>query len=391
MEATIIKSNIKAQTTGQYIAPIVLMGSPGSGKSTKVASIAKELGMSLLDLSGATISTEQWLGLPSELKDKAIDKYALSKSTEHRYTQWSVPEVIYQANSMAMDNPAGAIILIDDVHAMQKTAQDALYELLLNRKLQQYKLLPNVAIIATANDSTEAGFDGFGSAIINRMQILKIQFNPAQWYETVGIQLHRYVSSFLKLNLNFLQEQESTETPYGTPRSWDFLSTCLNNLDDQFIQDNILTIAKQYVSSEAATELASHVAYLEKINFRKILDDKKPLDISKLSAIDQIVYPFILDWAETIQDAVYCIDLMNLNKDNHSFIGFSAGKFWAYYQNEYINKKPITIAQSILLDKILDKDNIAEYKLSKKDTKLVKEATFEDRPAILTIMNQYII
>jgi len=389
IEKTLIKSNVQAQITGQYIAPIELVGPPGTFKSQGTAAIAKELNMELLSVSGCTVQLEEWSGLPNEATDTAINSYASVNSDAHKYTQWSVPELIYQANKLAATNSNGCIILIDDVHAMQKTTQDALYELLLERKLKQYKLLPNVAIVLTRNNSIEAGNDGTSSAIVNRKQSLFMQFNPSQWYDKVGITLNTYVSSFLKLNLNFLQEQESTEDPYGTPRSWDFLSTCIDNLPNEFVVENAYKIAKQYISNEAATEFARHVQYIEKINFRKVLDSDDVPNLSKLDATDQLIYPFIIDWAETYKDTVFIINTINTNSTNQSFIGFSAGKLYSLYSKRE-NNQPITDGQSILLDKVLNSFNVSNYKIPKKDQKLVTSTVIEDRQTVISTMSDYI-
>lgn len=57
-EKHIIECNIKAQLAGAPVAPICLSGHPGTGKSSAVAALAKELGMELVDESGPTLSHE---------------------------------------------------------------------------------------------------------------------------------------------------------------------------------------------------------------------------------------------------------------------------------------------------------------------------------------------
>jgi len=389
LEKEIVKINIRQQINGKYVAPIILRGPVGVGKSTGLKAIASELNMDILSYSGTILNIESLQGIPDFSDSPEASPYSVIDYNMHKNTQWSIPEIIYQANISALSNKNGCVILIDDIHTMQPTAQAALYELLLERKLGNYKLLPNVAVVLTENDSTEAGFDGHQSAIINRMQILKVQFNASEWYEQFGLTMNTYVSSFLKLNFNFLQEQESTTSPYGTPRAWDFLSNTLDGFDREFIIENAFEIANQYVSFEAATEFAAHIAYIEKINFREKLDSGKIVDISKINPNDQLIYPFIFDWVETVKDAKYCIDLLNKNKNVNSFIGFSSGRFWAIYKKQEVDNIPITKAQSILLDFILNRD--ISVKLNKKEQDIINSCELTGRSEIMAIMNKYIL
>lgn len=57
-ERLIIQRNIEAQLAKAPVAPICLSGHPGTGKSSAVAALAKELGMNLIDESGPTLSHE---------------------------------------------------------------------------------------------------------------------------------------------------------------------------------------------------------------------------------------------------------------------------------------------------------------------------------------------
>ena len=57
-ERLIIKRNIEAQLTGAPVAPICISGHPGTGKSTTVMLLAKELDMHIVTESGPTLTHE---------------------------------------------------------------------------------------------------------------------------------------------------------------------------------------------------------------------------------------------------------------------------------------------------------------------------------------------
>lgn len=57
-ERLIIQRNIEAQLAKVPVAPICISGCPGTGKSTTVALLAKELGMNIVTESGPTLTHE---------------------------------------------------------------------------------------------------------------------------------------------------------------------------------------------------------------------------------------------------------------------------------------------------------------------------------------------
>ena len=57
-EKLIITQNIKAQLSKAPVAPICVSGEPGTGKSTTIGLIAKELDMHLVTESGPTLTHE---------------------------------------------------------------------------------------------------------------------------------------------------------------------------------------------------------------------------------------------------------------------------------------------------------------------------------------------
>ena len=57
-EKLIIQRNIEAQLAGAPVAPICLSGCPGTGKSTTVALLAKEMDMNLVTESGPCLTHE---------------------------------------------------------------------------------------------------------------------------------------------------------------------------------------------------------------------------------------------------------------------------------------------------------------------------------------------
>ncbi len=357
-EITIMKTNIKSQLAGEYVAPLMLLGMPGVGKTSKIRQLSQECKCGLVNMSGSGITTESLSGIPSFIEDATFDKYYSNKTKQASMTtQWSVPELLVLANTEAeREDSNGCVLLLDDIHTMSRSVLPYLYELLLERKLGTYKLHPKVAILMTANDSEEADFAGFPSPVVNRIAFLHTKFDFNTWYKDIGINYHMYVSSFLKHYPNHLQEDESTDNPYGTPRSYDFLSNTIKSLDTDFVSKYSQEISKQYISKEASIALAKHIKYIEAINFSKIVKDKRIESMSDKAPLDIILWSYLTHYIDSVADGEYFISLMEHNVDSSIFIGFSAGTLAAALNNREAGIQ-VSPGLSFVLDRLIDEGN----------------------------------
>ena len=115
----------------------------------------------------------------SQYKANSID------GTIPQATQWSIPEMVAKAIRAAEGKPT--VLLIDDFHMVSPHLQAYFYGLLLERRLGNFKLSDNVAIVLTMNDSDKAGFNGINSAVRNRLAILPVEFNFEYWFKAYDI------------------------------------------------------------------------------------------------------------------------------------------------------------------------------------------------------------
>lgn len=330
-ERLIIQRNIEAQLAKAPVAPICLSGHPGTGKSSAVAALAKELGMNLIDESGPTLSHELLSGLPDTIDADEFQANSID-GLKPKATQWSIPEMMARALRAAKDKPT--ILLIDDFHMVSPHLQSYFYSLLLQRRLGNYRLSDNVAIVLTMNDSESAGFRGINSAVRNRMSILQIEFNFDYWWESHGNRLHYLVASFLKVKTNYCMEPETTSVNgYATARAWTAIAAELKFHTDDFILAQASTIAGMQVSKEAARAFQTHVNYVAAIDFSKTVSSRTLVDLSIKDPLDSIIYAYIANFIHTVDDGLYLFNLMNTNVNQSSFIGFILGELYVKYQN----------------------------------------------------------
>jgi len=329
----IVKSNCKSQMKGAYVAPLVLKGNSGVGKTSKVRAMAEEEGWGLINVSMAGLAVEALSGIPSDMKAPEMNKYSEMEFDDSMTTRWSVPELIEGANTLAVKNN-GCILLLDDLHEAPQHIISYMYDLLLERKVGQYRLDSKVAIVATMNNSEETNYQGFSAAVVNRLMILEEEFNFDKWFKVFGPKMHLYVRSFLQNHRRYALEQEDTMNPFATPRSWTFLSNTIKDLDSDVFISNIKKVCSCYISKEASSELMKHIVYINDMNFEKILSDRKPIDLSAEKVLDQIRYAYIINYVKTIDDAKYAVDLINQNKSESNFLGFIAGELYSIFLEE---------------------------------------------------------
>jgi len=267
-----------------------------------------------------------------------------------------------------------------------------LYGLLGERKLGSYKLDQRVAIMGAMNDSDEAGFSGVDSPIKDRIGILPVPFDFEYWFNNFGIKLHFYISSFLKTHTTYAQEDESTMIEqFATPRSWTHLANEFDLYDNQFIQDNTAFLATQKVSKAAGNELAKHIAYVEAIDFSDKIRAKKPITIRDLKSIDQILYAYIINYVETIEDAKYVMSLIDDNITSSNFIGFIVGELHAKFMSKE-DGKYLPNGLIVIINKLLDLPyDASDYsKLSANDEKLLKSLKFEHHDKLMEVASEFI-
>jgi len=385
----IIKSNLQAQFDGKDILIPCIYGSRGIGKTSSIKKIAKELNAALINISVPSKDLVFFTGLPEFTTQDDMTKYSVSNAQNVKGTAWTTPELIVQANRLA-ESEGRCIILLDDFHKLSGGIQEAMYEFLLERKLGDYKLNSNVAIVCAMNFSKESGADVMEEPIKDRLALLKAEFDFEYWYNHFGKFTHHYISSFLKANQHLVLEDETiTLQSNGSPRSWTLFSNELELYDNDFIQEHAIELAQQYVTPNTAKELAKHIAYMEAIDFTNVIQSRNLKDVSELPIIDRIIWGYIVNYIETPEDAAYIINLIDKNEDEETFIGYIASEIFTKYLAKEAGK-PITLATEILIDKLLGQFNPKTYKLTPKQTELLEDTNFNDASKLLSIASSYL-
>ena len=204
--------------------PVFLWGPPGIGKSELV----KEIGDS--GALGTTLVIDMRLALfePTDLRGYPVP------NMETGVMQWLPPADLPNEETAAQYDTV--IVFLDEMNSAAPSVQAAGYQLILNRRIGQYKLPDNVVMIAAGNRETDKGVTyRMPKPLENRFVHFELRVDFQDWlnwavHNDVSADVVGYLS-FAKGDLyNF--DPASSSRGFGTPRSWTFTSEMLEDNDD---------------------------------------------------------------------------------------------------------------------------------------------------------------
>jgi len=220
----IIEKNMRAQIAGIEVLPICVYGPVGVGKSQSITAITSHIKAGIVVQSITSTSFESWSGIPDFDKSNSFDKYNINGRTNCSATQWTIPEVIASVNLIA-EKEGSAVLHLEDLHECDSGTEKIMYQLLLDKRIGEFRLHEKVAVIASMNHTKQANFKGFSSAVKSRLNLTEYQFHFDTWFQNYGRFLHPLISSFLKTHQQYVSESESRDlTASASARTWSKLS-----------------------------------------------------------------------------------------------------------------------------------------------------------------------
>lgn len=262
--------NLIIEVAGKHA--VYVQGPPGCGKSETIASIVEDLGMNYF--ADVRLGTRD----AQELKGILIPDVK-NKRTIPTRPDFFPPE--------ELGDKAYGILFLDEFDHAAPTVQSAAYQLILDRKIGEYKLPDNVWIVLASNSKEDGGVHfQIKRPIKNRMIQVKAKASVDEWIEEMGKRgIYQGIISFIKQNPHMLYHVSDVNGTlqddlgsFATPRSW----SMVNNLLTLDIDEITFTEA---LNGTIGVSAASHF-----IKFLEIVDTSIDLDEilkNKLSGIDE--------------------------------------------------------------------------------------------------------
>ncbi|WP_204326601.1 AAA family ATPase [Rhizobium lusitanum] len=215
-----VKIDFAAKMLEAYIegdTPVMLWGAPGIGKSDVVEQTAHKLGMALIDQRLTTLEPVDLRGLPHIRDGAAV---------------WANPDILPNAKR---DGERG-ILFLDEINAAPASTQAACYQLILNRRIGEYRLPDGWRIAAAGNrQSDRASAQRMPSALANRFAHIDVVPDVEAWANwAIGANIHPAMIAFLRFRPLLMHLMPGAATDKGevtismpsdarafpTPRSW---------------------------------------------------------------------------------------------------------------------------------------------------------------------------
>lgn len=270
------------------LAPLLIHGSPGLGKSSIVAQVAEELGFQFIDVRLAQMEPCDIRGLPVPNK-------------ENKQMDW------YVNGQWPRDPNSKGILFLDEITSADRSIQVAAYELILDRRLGSlYKVPDKWYIIAAGNNSTDrAVATTMSSALANRFTHVELRDDVNEWLAYGrGVGFHPAVLGFIQFKPNYLMkmDSENLERGWPSPRSWERASQICNiyngGVDTMTATDSVFRkMIRGTVGMGAEVEFNAFYRIHRKFDdmYKLMLDSKAMISLpsahdEKIAMISAMVY-----------------------------------------------------------------------------------------------------
>lgn len=225
------------------IAPVMLWGPPGIGKSALLRTFCADRGIGFVDVRLAQRDPVDMRGLPVPDGD---------------VVRWLLP------SEWPREADSRGIILFDELTAADRTLQVAAYEFILDRRLGDLYRVPDGWLLCGAGNRSEdsAVAMPFSSALANRFLHLDLAAHLPDWCRwALGAGVAPELVAFLRFRpaLLFDMGRADLERGWPSPRSWARVSTILRT-GGQLSRQALRAAIEGLVGPGATIEL---LAYLE--------------------------------------------------------------------------------------------------------------------------------
>lgn len=296
--------------------PVFLWGPPGIGKSDIVEQITNQFSNSLL------IDIRLSLWEPTDIKGIPYFDANVGKMV------WGSPsELPDEALASQYDN---ITVFFDEMNSAAPAVQAAAYQLILNRRVGQYKLPDNVMIVAAGNREADKGVTyRMPAPLSNRFVHLELGVNFDDWFEwAVEHKANKDVVGYLQFAKQDLYDfdPKSSSRSFATPRTWSFVSELIED-DDGTDPSGLTDLIAGTIGEGLAIKFMAHRKFAGDLpNPEDILDGSvKELKVKEISAMYSLVVSLCYELKASLED-----DSVN-DKKWHEYVD----NFFAYMMDNF--------------------------------------------------------
>lgn len=242
--SAVLEREFEAAAKGVH-TPVMLWGAPGTGKSEIVAAVAARHGAPLIDLRLSQLEPTDLRGIPFRVKDRV---------------QWSVPALLPDTAR----HGARGILFLDEINAAPPTVTAAAYQLILDRRLGDYRVPDGWALFAAGNRQGDRGVTWVMPApLANRFTHYDLEPHLDDWVawaHATGIDAR--LIAFLRFRPELLFDFDPARNPvaFPSPRTWAYAHRALAKFHDR--PDLLLDALQACVGAAAGAEFKAFADHL---------------------------------------------------------------------------------------------------------------------------------
>lgn len=207
-----------SSTQRGYHTPVMLWGPPGVGKSQIVAQVAENHGVAIVDIRLSQMEPSDLRGIPFKHEHKV---------------EWAIPAMLPDATV----HGESGILFIDEITSAPPSVSAAAYQLILDRRLGEYRVPEHWAIVAAGNRQGDRGVTySMPAPLANRFSHYEVDVNLDDWAAwAYHHDIDERVIGFLRFRPDLLFDFNPEHNPvaFPSPRSWEFAHRALHKFGDQ--------------------------------------------------------------------------------------------------------------------------------------------------------------
>jgi hypothetical protein len=261
--ASVLEQEFLSARDGHH-TPVMLWGPPGVGKSQLVLRVGERHHVPVIDVRLSQMEPSDLRGIPFR---------------NGELVEWATPAVLPDAER---HGPAG-VLFLDEINAAPPSVSAAAYQLILDRRLGEYKVPDGWAIFAAGNRQGDRGVTyTMPAPLANRFAHFEVETNLDDWVSWAYANgIDERIIAFLRFRPELLFDFDPAHNPvaFPSPRSWEFAHRALQKFGRH---GNLLVNTLQAcVGPAAGIELGAFVDNLDNLPDLDAIMRREPVTMPK--------------------------------------------------------------------------------------------------------------
>jgi len=213
----IIEKEFQSTREG-HNTPVMLWGPPGVGKSQIVAQVARRHSVPVIDIRLSQMEPSDLRGIPFRVEEQV---------------EWAIPSMLPDEKR----HGKSGFLFLDEITSAPPTVSAAAYQLILDRRLGNYRVPEGWVIIAAGNRQGDRGVTySMPSPLANRFSHYDVDTHLDDWvawaYEN---NIDDRIIGFVRFRPELLFDFDPALNPvaFPSPRSWEYAHRAVQKFEHQ--------------------------------------------------------------------------------------------------------------------------------------------------------------